>query len=135
MKIILNMTRNIYNENRMLTSIVQLLFILVLLPFSNGTPSMKSGRFPSFVMKKSPLLLSFIVPWRRETLWAGPSNSKSTSTLSCSDFRPNVICTKGGQLILIYYFNRWKELTSRERIKYRTKRPRKTANVWLSNSG
>lgn len=69
-------------QMRLLTSIVQLLFNLVLFPWSNGTPSMKSGRLPSFVMKKSPLLRSLIVPCRRDTLWAGPSNSKSTSTLS-----------------------------------------------------
>lgn len=61
---------------------VQLLFNLVLFPCNNGTPSMKSGRFPSFVIKKSPLLRSLIVPCRRETLSAGPSNNKSTSTLS-----------------------------------------------------
>lgn len=52
---------------------------------------MKSGRFPSLVMKKSPLLRNLMVPCRRETLCAGPSNNKSTSTLSCSDFLPNVI--------------------------------------------
>lgn len=65
-----------------LTSIVQLLFSLVLFPCNNGIPSMKSGRFPSFVMKKSPLLRNLMVPCRRDTLCAGPSNVKSTSTLS-----------------------------------------------------
>lgn len=44
------------------TSMVQLLFNLVLFPCSNGTPSMNSGRFPSFAMKKSPLLRNLIVP-------------------------------------------------------------------------
>lgn len=125
---------------RCLTSIVQLLFNLVLFPFSRGTPSMKSGRFPSFVMKKSPLLRSLIVPWRRDTLCAGPSSNKSTSTLSWSDFLPNVIYLQNKYkpnlietaFMLLHEMFR---LTSRDLIKYRTKRPRSTANVWLSNSG
>lgn len=70
---------------------VVLWFSLVLLPCSNGIPSMNTGRLPSFAMKKSPLLRNLIVPWRRDILWEGPSCDRFTSTSSCSDLRPNVI--------------------------------------------
>lgn len=84
------------------TSIVQLLFNFDLLPCSNGIPSMNSGRLPSFAIKKSPLLRSFIVPCRRETLHAGPSSDKSTSTDSWSDFRPNVIYKMSNEMSKIH---------------------------------
>lgn len=80
-----------------LTSMVQLLFSLALFPNNNGMPSMNRGLFPSFEIKKSPLLRNLIVPCLRDTLCAGPSNAKFTSTSSCSDFLPSVILTKSNQ--------------------------------------
>lgn len=98
-----------------LTSRTQLLDSLVRLPERTGLPSTKKGRRPSLLMRNSPDALSLRTPWRREIFQAGPSSDRSISTAAPAVLRPNV--------------------TSLERIRYRTRRPRSTASVWASKSG
>lgn len=89
-------------------------------------------------MKKSPLLRSFIVPCFRDTLYAGPSSVRSTSTVCSFVVLPNVILKawrKNLKLNSLSTKTKTSDLTSLDLIKYRTSLPRRTAKVWLSNSG
>jgi hypothetical protein len=74
-----------------LASTTELLLSLYLFPARIGRPSTYIALLPSLDRKKSPLFRSRILPCRRDTFQAGPSNERSTSTVWSWVERPTVI--------------------------------------------